>query len=58
MTVGAYAGFYSFRIYVNNTGANLLLNITEPGASSIQVVFPIQLQIYRQVFSSLIIAQK
>lgn len=58
MTVGNYAGPYSCRIYVNNVTASLLFNIIENGTSSMQVVLPVQLQIYQQIFSNIIIAQK
>ncbi|MCX6775915.1 MAG: LamG domain-containing protein [Candidatus Micrarchaeota archaeon] len=58
MTVGAYAGFYSLRAYANNTQVNILTAITESGVSSMQAILPIQLRIYQQTFSSLIIAEK
>jgi len=58
MTVGAYSSLYSLRAYVNSTQVNILTTITESGVSSMQAVLPIQLRIYQQTFSNLIIAEK
>jgi len=58
MTAGAYSGMYSLRVYVNNTKANLLLNLVESGVSSIQVIIPVQLRISQQTFNTLVIAEK
>ena len=58
MTVGGYAGTYSLRLYLNNTKANLFLTTVQQGVSSIQAILPVQLQIYNQVFNSLVISQK
>ncbi len=58
MTVGGYAGTYSLRLYLNNTKANLFLTAVQKGVSSIQAILPVQLQIYNQIFNSLIISQK
>ncbi|NYZ79235.1 LamG domain-containing protein [Candidatus Micrarchaeota archaeon] len=58
MTVGGYAGTYSLRLYLNNTKVNLFLTTVQQGVSSIQAILPIQLQIYNQVFNSLVISQK
>ncbi|NYZ78590.1 LamG domain-containing protein [Candidatus Micrarchaeota archaeon] len=58
MTAGAYSGFYSLRVYANNTKASMLTNIIESGVSSIQAIIPIQLTVYQQTFSNLVIAEK
>jgi hypothetical protein len=58
MVAGAYAGLYSLRLYLINAKANLFLQTAEQGVSSVQAIIPIQLQIYNQFFSSLIIANK
>jgi hypothetical protein len=58
MTVGDYAGTYSLRFYITNAKANLLLQTIQQGVSSMQAVLPVQLQIYNQLFSNLIITSK
>lgn len=57
MTAGDYAGFYSLRIYANNTRANLLLKTVLEGVSDVQALLPIQLKIYNQTFGNLILKQ-
>ena len=58
MTTGAYAGFYSLRMYANNTRASLLIKTVQEGVSSIQLLLPVRLRIYQQTFANLIIAEK
>ena len=58
MTAGAYSGFYSLRLHVNNTKVNLLLKTVQEGVSSIQVVIPVELRIYQQLFPNLIVTGK
>jgi len=58
MTAGAYSGLYSLRIYANNLRTNLLLKTVQEGVSSIQALLPVQLRVYQQIFSNLIIAEK
>jgi len=58
VTAGAYFGLYSLRIYSNNTRANLLIKTIQEGVSSIKAVLPVQVQVYQQLFSNLIVAEK
>ena len=58
MTAGDYTGLYSLRMYANRTRADLLIKTVQEGVSSIQAVLPVQLRIYQQTFSNLIISEK
>lgn len=58
MTAGGYSGLYSLRMHANNTRASLLIKTVQEGVSSIQAVLPVQLRLYQQTFSNLIIAEK
>ncbi|MCX6776893.1 MAG: LamG domain-containing protein [Candidatus Micrarchaeota archaeon] len=57
MTVGAYSGLCSLRAYVNNTQVDIITTILENGFSGMQAVLPIQLRVYQQNFSNLVIAE-